>query len=232
MFDKRCYDKELLDAESIDTIALHRNLYELDIINSWLGGHAISISGIKKVLQRISKPQVKIIDVGCGGGDNLRAISKYFRQSNIAVCLTGADLKQDCIHYARKNSLDHPVIDFVCDDFRNVLTEQIDIVHAALFFHHFSEQEIANFLSLTHRMGCYIVINDLERNPISCYAIAILTKLFSKSYLVKNDAPLSVRRGFKKQEWKAILKLAGIENYTLSNRWAFRHLIITYPNGK
>ncbi len=232
MFAKRCYDKELLDAEGIDTIALHRNLYELGIINSWLGGHAISISGIKKVVQKINKPHVNIIDVGCGGGDNLRAISKHFFKSNTSVALTGVDLKQDCIDYAQKNSLNFPHINFVCNDFRNVLTKQIDIVHAALFFHHFSEQEIANFLSLAHRKGCYIVINDLERNPIACYAIAILTKLFSKSYLVKNDAPLSVRRGFKKQEWKAILKMAGIENYTIANRWAFRHLIITYPHGK
>ena len=232
MFDKRCYDKELLDAESIDTIALHRNLYELGIVNSWLGGHAISISGIKKLLLKLNKSSLKIIDVGCGGGDNLRAISKYFKYSGTTVCLTGADLKQDCIDYARKKSLDYPDIDFVCDDFRNVLTNQIDIVHAALFFHHFSEQEIAHFLSLAHRRGCYIVINDLERNPIACYAIAILTKLFSKSYLVKNDAPLSVRRGFKKQEWKAIMTMAGIENYTITNRWAFRHLIITYPHGK
>jgi len=232
MFDKRCYDKELLDAESIDTKALHRNLYELGIINSWLGGHAISISGIKQILPRLKNTPIRIIDVGCGGGDNLRAISNYFKKSDTARSLTGVDLKQDCIAYARKNSLNFPDINFVCDDFRNVLTKQIEIVHAALFFHHFSEQEIADFLSLAHRKGCYIIVNDLERNPIACYAIALLTKLFSKSYLVKNDAPLSVRRGFKKKEWHAILKMAGIENYTIANRWAFRHLIITYPHGK
>ncbi len=232
MFDKRCYDKELLDADNIDPTALHRNLYELGMINSWLGGHAISISGIKKLIPKFNNSPIRIMDVGCGGGDNLRAINNYFKKSNTAISLTGADLKQDCIDYARKNSLNFPDIDFVCDDFRNVLTRQIDIVHSALFFHHFSEQEIANFLALVHKNGCYIVINDLERNPIACYAIAILTKLFSKSYLVKNDAPLSVRRGFKKQEWKAILEMAGIENYSISNRWAFRHLIITYPHGK
>jgi hypothetical protein len=53
-----------------------------------------------------------------------------------------------------------------------------------------------------------------------------LTSLFSKSYLVKNDAPLSVKRGFTSDEWRLLLLKAGIENYTITWCWAFRHLIV------
>ena len=69
-------------------------------------------------------------------------------------------------------------------------------------------------------------INDLHRHPLAWYSIKGLTSLFSKSYLVKNDAPLSVARGFKKNEWKEILKAAGISNYFLTWKWAFRYLVI------
>jgi hypothetical protein len=55
-----------------------------------------------------------------------------------------------------------------------------------------------------------------------------LTSIFSKSYLVKNDAPLSVLRGFKKKEWFAILQQAGATNYSVKWKWAFRHLITVY----
>ena len=48
-------------------------------------------------------------------------------------------------------------------------------------------------------------INDLHRHPLAYHSIRILTSLFSKSYLVKNDAPLSVLRGFKKKELEDLL---------------------------
>ena len=75
-----------------------------------------------------------------------------------------------------------------------------------------------------------LIINDLERNAFAYYAIKLLTKLFSKSYLVKNDAPLSVKRGFRTVEWHAIIKDAGVQEYTVSSKWAFRHEIIIYAD--
>jgi hypothetical protein len=69
-------------------------------------------------------------------------------------------------------------------------------------------------------------INDLHRHAFAYYSIRALTRLFSKSYLVKNDAPLSVLRGFKKKEFISLLNQAGIPNYTIRWRWAFRWLII------
>jgi len=44
--------------------------------------------------------------------------------------------------------------------------------------------------------------------------------------LVKNDAPLSVKRGFKKNELIALLEKAGFKNYTVQWSWAFRFIII------
>ena len=73
-------------------------------------------------------------------------------------------------------------------------------------------------------------INDLHRHPLAYYLIKWLTKLFSKSYLVKYDAPLSVARAFKKKEWEILLKDAGITNYTIQWQWAFRYLITATPN--
>jgi hypothetical protein len=78
------------------------------------------------------------------------------------------------------------------------------------------------------RLGFFI--NDLHRHWLAYYSIKFLTKLFSKSYLVKNDAPLSVQRGFRRKEWNAIFEHAGISNFNCKWRWAFRWLI-TSANG-
>ncbi|MDI1355793.1 MAG: methyltransferase domain-containing protein [bacterium] len=232
MFKTRSYQKEILDDADIQRDLLFQNLKELEFINKYLGGHRVSIRGLKEVLTSKTKTY-SLFDIGCGGGDSLKAIDKWAVHKGVSLSLTGIDLKSDCIEYAEKNCMQHKNISFRCDDFRNSFVEHadVDVVHAALFCHHFTEKEISEFIKLCGARGAIFVINDLERNPIAYYAIKILTALFSKSPLVKNDAPLSVLRGFKRIEWQAILKESGIKKYTIKNRWAFRHLVIIYPNG-
>jgi 2-polyprenyl-3-methyl-5-hydroxy-6-metoxy-1,4-benzoquinol methylase len=232
MFKQRSYQKELLDEPDIQTGLLYQNLKELAIINTYLGGHAISLKGLKEVITDKAKTY-KVIDIGCGGGDSLKAIAKWADSNRYNIDLKGVDLKQDCIDYAKSTCADFPGIDFYCDDFRNVFSiiNDVAIVHASLFCHHFTEEDIVAFITFCNKNNAAFIINDLERNPVAYYAIKLLTSLFSKSPLVKNDAPVSVSRGFKKKEWYAMLQKAGIKKYTVRSCPAFRHLVIIYPNA-
>ncbi len=229
MFKTRCYTKELLDEENIPKAALYQNLKELDTINNLLGGYNITFNALKKVLNKNNK--YVLVDIGSGGGDTLKRIFNWNKKANYKLKLIGIDLKQDCVDYAENNN-PNAVIQFICDDYKNFKTHvpQIDIIHACLFCHHLSEREIIELVQFTQLNNCTLIINDLERNPIAYYSIKFLTKIFSKSYLVKNDAPLSVRRGFKKKEWELILQAASAKNYSVIYKWAFRHQVIVYAN--
>ncbi|MCE2787238.1 MAG: methyltransferase domain-containing protein [Sphingobacteriales bacterium] len=228
MFNARSKQKELLDASDIPADALNRNLLELDIINTLLGGHAATIAA----LNQLSLPTYKtvhILDIGCGGGDTLKAIAKWARAKKLSVKLTGVDLKQDCINYAIKACAAYPEISLIKNDYRKLLQENIeaDVVVNALFCHHLADEEISELIQWSVKMAKQaVIINDLHRHPFAYYSIAWLTRLFSRSYLVKNDAPLSVLRGFKKQEWLQILKAARIPVYTLTWQWAFRWIVL------
>ena len=102
-----------------------------------------------------------------------------------------------------------------------------DIIFSSLFCHHFTEPELIQMLRWMRNNSRYgFFINDLHRHPFAYHSIRILTSLFSKSYLVKNDAPLSVLRGFKKKELEELLKKAGITDYSIKWKWAFRWLVI------
>ena len=68
-------------------------------------------------------------------------------------------------------------------------------------------------------------INDLQRHFLAYYSIKILSRVFSKSYLVKNDATLSVLRGFNKMELKHLLEQAGIKGFEVKWKWAFRWVV-------
>lgn len=229
MFNQRSQKKELLDEDNIPSKDLFQNLKELDFINHWLGGYNISFAALKKVI----KPDQKYIvaDIGCGGGDTLMRISNWNKNRSYQLDLYGIDLKPVCIEYANLNSRDDK-IQFICDDYRNIFQhlKKVDIIHACLFCHHLSENELIDLVRFALENQSVLVINDLERNPLAYYSIKYLTRLFSKSYLVKNDAPLSVLRGFKKKEWLSILKKSGAIKYSVRNKWAFRHEVIVYQS--
>lgn len=229
MFKQRSYTKELLDAEHIPEADLILNLRELDTINHLLGGYAISFDGLKQLVR--PGESCTLIDIGCGGGDTLKRIHTWKTGQKLDIDLVGVDIKPVCIDYARQNTAGKD-ISFICDDYRNCFRHipTGGILHACLFCHHLTEEELVELVRFALTNGCKLLINDLERHPLAYYAIKWLTAAFSKSYLVKNDAPLSVRRGFKKREWIDILRKAGANRYTVKNKWAFRHQVIVYGN--
>lgn len=228
MFKTRSQTKELLDSEDIAEKDLVRNLKELNTINRYLGGYQVSLNALKKVLRK--RKTLKVVDIGCGGGDTLKRLHIWSRKHQLSVKLAGVDLKPECIAYSRENNLATPGIEFICDDYRNVHqhAKRVDILHAALFCHHLTEQDIIGLINFAHMHKIILVINDLERNPFAYYAIKMLTLLFSRSHLVRNDAPLSVLRGFKKKEWEILLQQSNARNYSVLSKWAFRHEIIVY----
>jgi 2-polyprenyl-3-methyl-5-hydroxy-6-metoxy-1,4-benzoquinol methylase len=230
MFRVRSQEKELLDRDDIPTVDLYQNLRELDFINHWLGGYQISFGTLKKLLKK--NHVYTICDIGCGGGDTLKRLHSWSKKYDFQLDLHGIDLKQVCIDYAVENVKEKQV-NFICDDYRNIFNHlnKVDIIHACLFCHHLSDEELVELVRFCTERKCILVINDLERSVLAHYAIKILTLLFSKSYLVKNDAPLSVLRGFKKTEWIDMLKRAGAKRFWVKNKWAFRHEVMVFPNS-
>ncbi len=226
----RSYKKELLDGETIPFEDIKRNMQELDFINTWLGGHNITVKGFQELLQK--KKEITICEIGCGGGDNLAALVKWCNKKNIYAHCIGIDIKKECIEFAQQKNNLLKNAEWICNDYAVVQFEKKPtIIFSSLFCHHFKdEQLIAQLQWMKENAALGFFINDLERHWLAYRLIKTLTKIFSSSYLVKNDAPLSVARGFTKKEWKNIFSKAGIEHYTIQWQWVFRYLII-FRNG-
>lgn len=228
----RSYQKELLDNEHIPFEDIKQNMKELDFINTWLGGHKITIQGIQQIFSSYPTAPGKVIticEIGCGGGDNLRAIDRWAAKKHIPVRLIGIDRKKECIDFAKEKICSH-AYSWICADFEKAEIAAIapDIIFSSLFCHHFSDDEMTEMIQwMKHNSRHGFFINDLHRHIVAYTCIKLLTKFFSKSYLVKNDAPLSVKRGFKKKDWQHIMQRADIRNYSIQWKWAFRWLIIS-----
>src|ERR1700722_2834195 len=223
----RSNDKEYLDGDSIATADLFRNLVELDIINKRLGGYNASLKGLATILG-MGKAIRNVLDIGFGGGDSIKQLSRFSEKRNANLSFYGVDLKQDCVDYAEQNLVALTNKQLICDDYRNIsaeLLKKIDVIHCSLFLHHLTEAEIIGLFKFGKAHNCIILANDLHRNWLAYYSIKILTALFSKSYLVKNDAPLSVKRGFRKNELVALVQQAGFTKYSVAWSWAFSYIV-------
>jgi SAM-dependent methyltransferase len=233
-FSVRSYEKELLDRDDIPFADIKRNMQELDLINAKLGGHKITLEGLKAMIKRTKNKKklgekLSILEIGCGGGDNLRVIKNYCGKKNIPVRLSGVDINPHCIEFARSRK-ENEGIEFISSDYK--LTDpspKPDIIFNSLFCHHFTDKEMMEILSwMKEHSKVGFFINDLHRHPFAYYSIKWLTRLFSKSYLVKNDAPLSVLRGFRRKELRMFNEQCSILNAQLKWKWAFRWLLISF----
>lgn len=227
-FRYRSEKKEILDSETIETAELNLNLRELHSINKLLGGYNATLSGLRKVFRSSKQDVINVLDIGFGGGDSIRAMSDFAVKHNKKTFFYGVDLKPDCVAYATKNLEDVANKSLLCNDYRNLSDEflqNIDVIHCSLFLHHLNDQEIEDLLKFSYKCNCTLLINDLHRNSLAYYSIRLLTRLFSRSRLVKNDAPISVLRGFKRNELEKFLENSGYKEYSVKWIWAFRYLI-------
>ncbi len=232
-FSSRSDTPEIMDDLDCSGEVVRQTLKELGLINKWLGGNAVTLSGINKLLAKLKNPDKPIVlaDLGCGGGEMLMEIARWGSKKNITLSLTGIDANPHIIAIARSQTftLDYPQIRFVQ---QNVFSEgfrtaKFDIIATSLFTHHFNSDELVNLLkSLQKQAQIGIVINDIHRHWLAYYSIKLLTAIFSRSAMVRFDAPVSVLRAFIRTDWEDVLKRAGIVRYELTWKWAFRWQLI------
>jgi len=223
---QRSYQKELMDGDDIPFPAMAQTLKELNIVNTQLGGHAITIEGVRQLIG--TKDQLVVCEIGCGGGDNLFAVYKYCLKKDIPVRFIGIDMNPECIAFAKQQYPQLPC-EWICNDYAltDLSGKEPDIIFSSLFCHHFTDAQLVQMLQwLKENSRSGFFINDLHRHWLAYYLIKYITMFFSRSYLVKNDACLSVARSFRKNEWKDLFRQAGIALHSIRWKWAFRWLVI------
>lgn len=216
---------EIMDDFSISGKILHKTLDTLANINKWLGGNYVTMNGLNKLLENHSKMEpICIIDLGCGGGDMLRKVSRHYKKKGYNLKLIGIDANEDAIHYARELSKNDTDISFIaCDIFSETFdTLQYDVVLSTLFLHHFKEEQTISILSKVikkARLG--VVVNDLHRHAMAYYLFKLVC-LTIKNRMIIDDGLTSILRGFKREELESISKKLKVVPQ-IKWKWAFRY---------
>jgi SAM-dependent methyltransferase len=190
-------------------------LIDLAKVNRITLAHRATLQWLDRVL-RTAKPQqpLHIVDVGCGGGDLLRAIAAWSKRRKVQVVLTGIDLNPYAARAAREFDVTSTEIHWVTG---NALTlsesQDIDIVVSSLFTHHLARTEIVQFLAWMEafaRVGWFI--NDLYRTRYTYHLFQALARISGWHRFVQHDGPISIRRSFCEQDWQSMRDSAGIDH--------------------
>ena len=221
---KRTDKEELMDDFSIGGDLLRDTLDKLENINRWLGGNAMTVKSLKKVLKNHPKEQeLTIADIGCGHGDILRDVAKFGRKNGYKMRLIGMDANPTAIAYAKKLSTEFSELSFITEDiFSKEFKERtFDVVLATLFLHHFKEDPLVSFLENTLRQTkIAILVNDLHRHTLAYYLFMLLS-VFIKNKMIIEDGLTSVLRGFKRKDLVKISQRIQVKSQ-ISWKWAFR----------
>lgn len=224
---KRSTDPEIMDNLVCSGQVVEQTLRELDVINRWLGGNSVTLGALKFAIRRAADPKrpISIADLGCGSGELLRQVAEFGRREKISLELTGIDANPNIIEFARTHCKEYPEIRF---EQLNVLSEEFsrrsyDIIAGTLFFHHFDDEVLSQlFGQLVRQARIGLLINDIHRHWLAYHSIRMLTRWFSRSSMVRYDAPLSVRRAFIYDDWTSILARSGVTHCDIQWKWAFR----------
>lgn len=189
---------ELLDDPNVSRTELERSLTDLETANRWLGGANTLLPHIAHGLSE----NTSFLDIGCGGGDILRTLSRMASHRGYDPRLTGLDVHQGVVEIARTRCRHYPQIEIVQGDALSLPfpDRSFDVVYSSTFIHHLSPdvavQALREALRVARRR---VVVVDLVRSRLGWLGVSTVGRLFF-GRLSRYDGPVSFRRAYTPSE--------------------------------
>lgn len=227
IFKVRSDKPEILDDPSLSGHDLRDNLKDLARVNRFLGGYSVIGRGLNQLLSKYEGQELHLVDVGCGGGDNLIYMAKLARKKGWRIKFTGIDLSGPAVKLAREATAGYPEIYILqasvfSDEFKEI---RADIYTLNLVLHHFDNQDIITLINnMSERAD--ILVSDLQRNRVAYFLFILFSRLFGFSYVSRHDGLLSVKKSFSRHDWNSLLANSGINAASVTWSWAFRYLVL------
>jgi 2-polyprenyl-3-methyl-5-hydroxy-6-metoxy-1,4-benzoquinol methylase len=211
--DQRSDRAELMDDPQLGLDEYSRCLADLAKLNRLALAHRPVLQWLAQVTADLPRSQpIRILDVGFGQGDLLRAIGRWARSAGVPVALQGIDSNPRSVHAAHRATPRAMHIHFrSADVFAFEPAPQPDFVISSQFVHHLHDGHVVRYLrwcELHAQRGWFIA--DLQRNVISYYGFRWLARLAGMHPVVRHDGAVSIARSFRREDWQVLLLQAGL----------------------
>jgi ubiquinone/menaquinone biosynthesis C-methylase UbiE len=236
-FRERSRELELIDGSEYGRAEYLDCLADLRRVNRYLGGHRSLAKHLFPMIRALKARigadndgtgrRIRLLDIGTGSADIPRTIVDWARAEMIEIDFVVVDLNHLAALEAKSEVADYPEIRVVQANALELPFADggFDFVLASLFLHHFEDEDAAKLLrSFARVAGGAFIINDLRRHPIAWISIRVLTRIFTRNRLVRNDAAVSVLRGFTDVDLERIARMAGVV-VTVDRHFPYRYII-------
>ncbi|HEX7876265.1 MAG TPA: methyltransferase domain-containing protein [Sphingobium sp.] len=218
----RSRQEEQMDAADLDPAIYERVLHDLARVNRWTFTAWPTIAFLNRAIG--SAKRFRLLDVGFGDGDVLRAVARWARRRGIEAELVGVDLNEKSLAAARHATPPDLKIDYRAGDYIDQ-PEQFDFIISSQVTHHMTDAQLMTFLrhmEANARRGWLIC--DLHRHGFAYRGFPLLARLLRVHRIVREDGQLSIARSFRPGEWRDLLSQAGVavDQVRIVRRFAFR----------
>jgi hypothetical protein len=192
---------------------------DLEKANRLLFAYRPTLSFLKVAAQGMDS--FRLIDIGSGHGDGLRAIARWAERRGISVELTGLDLSPAATSAAIvATPAELPIRYLTGNVFEHVSDPAPDFVVSSLFAHHLDDRDVIRFVHWmeNHALGGWH-ISDLHRHPAAWAGFRALAMVMRWHPVVRHDGAISVRRGFTRGDWERVLQETGIDGAARIRWW-------------
>jgi ubiquinone/menaquinone biosynthesis C-methylase UbiE len=222
----RSDEPELMDAPILDEAELAANLRDIRRVNRLLGGTAVVLHHLPRIVVAISPARpITLLDLATGSGDSPLAVSRWAKRHGLALTITASDYSEAILAAARTQLAAHPKITLARYDARSVPLpdKSVDVVLCSLSLHHFPPDDAVRVLLEMNRIARHgFILNDLRRGRLGYAAAWIAAHGTTRNRLTRNDAPLSIRRAYTPAELDELLHRAGIDDAEITTHPWFR----------
>lgn len=217
-----------MDDFSMGGAELREALQQLRLINRIFQAAGPVKYGVQQLWQDAGKPaHLSILDIGAGSGDVNRLLLRWASANGIDMKLTLADRTEEACEEARQLFRNESRVEVVQRDLFELPPDSFDIVAGTQFVHHFSPEELPEVTrSMLRASKIGVVINDIHRHWIAWSAVWLTARLISTNRYIRHDAPLSVAKGFRAEDWRNLKDALGVSEMDYSWRPLFRYVVM------
>jgi 2-polyprenyl-3-methyl-5-hydroxy-6-metoxy-1,4-benzoquinol methylase len=242
MLKTRAIADELMDADDLDAETYAAVVHDLAKVNTLTMARRPTIRFLRAVRERLvmqrmtalvkndnslryrlAPVKMKILDVGFGDGDMLRAIARWVDRNAVDSTLVGIDLNARSAIAAREATPTNLTIDYRTGDYADLAGDEWDVIISSLVAHHMTREQLVafiRFMDVEAKAGWFV--NDLHRHGFAYRGFPLLAAIMSWHPIVRHDGQLSIARSYRPHEWPAILAEAGVTDAVVQRKFPFR----------
>lgn len=205
-FRERSTQAEYFDTPGLSLVQRGEAYRELDRLNVFFHFSHPFVSQLPRWLGRKHCEHLQILDVGAGSGLLGKRLSDWARRRNWNWQFTNLDFYPDGqiaangATFVTGSALNLPFAD-----------NSFDLVIASQMTHHLTDTEVVQHWREAWRVSRdAMFICDLHRNAGFYSMLWLVMWLMRTDRILRGDGLISIKRGFRRNEWRALAAQAGI----------------------